>query len=393
MVIVNKRMKKILKTIYRRLKNIERTYEYYEIKKLLAKENFSAVRNEKPDTIKNIVFIIPGMVAHAGGHTSILRLGSKLCDYGYNISYVSYGSQSISEMKKSASLNLEDYKGFFYDSSYIKKISGDVIVATNWRSVYIAKKIPGYKIYFIQDYEPYFYSLGDYYFLAKYTYDMGFHMISLGSWNKSVIEKNSYYNNRKIDVIDFPYEKTEYKNGKRDFSLYKEKKEIKIAVYIKDEEKRLPYISQFLLSNLAEEFKKNGKKLHVLYFGLDPLFKVHYGKNIGKLSKKQLNQLYQNVDFGMVASMTNISLIPYEMIAAGLPIIEFIEGSFSAFFPENSAILTNFNASTLYRRLSDAMINWQQLRDSQINAIKYIQQYSWDKTVKQFADILENIRQ
>ena len=58
MVIVNKRMKKILKTIYRRLKNIERTYEYYEIKKLLAKENFSAVRNEKPDTIKNIVFII-----------------------------------------------------------------------------------------------------------------------------------------------------------------------------------------------------------------------------------------------------------------------------------------------------------------------------------------------
>ena len=95
----------------------------------------------------------------------------------------------------------------------------------------------------------------------------------------------------------------------------------------------------------------------------------------------------------MVASMTNISLIPYEMIAAGLPIIEFIEGSFSAFFPENSAILTNFNASTLYRRLSDAMINWQQLRDSQINAIKYIQQYSWDKTVKQFADILENIRQ
>ena len=128
-------MKKLIKAIYRKLKNIEKSYEYYEIKKLLAYEDFSVVKNKKPDEIKNILFVIPGMVAHAGGHTSILRLGTKLSGYGYHISYVSYGSQSISEMKKCASLNLEDYKGKFYDNSYMYKISADIVVATNWRSV------------------------------------------------------------------------------------------------------------------------------------------------------------------------------------------------------------------------------------------------------------------
>ncbi len=384
-------MKKLIKAIYRKLKNIEKSYEYYEIKKLLAYEDFSVVKNKKPDEIKNILFVIPGMVAHAGGHTSILRLGTKLSGYGYHISYVSYGSQSISEMKKCASLNLEDYKGKFYDNSYMYKISADIVVATNWRSVYIAKKIPGYKMYFIQDYEPYFYNYGDYYFLAKHTYCMGFHMVSLGRWNKNVIEKSTEYKDRRIDIVDFPYEKSEYRAVKRDFSLYKDKKEIKIAVYIKEEEKRLPYINQFLLSNLAETFKKNGKKLEVIYFGIDPSFHLYAGRNVGKLSKKQLYQLYQRVDFGMVASMTNISLIPYEMIGAGLPVIEFIEGSFSSFFPNGSAILTDFNAEALYKKISDAMVNWEQLRDSQIKAMRYIQQFSWDNTASQFVEILENI--
>ena len=216
-------------------------------------------------------------------------------------------------------------------------------------------------------------------------------MISLGGWNKAMVEKNIDNSNMKMDVVDFPYEKDEYKVVKRDFSLYKDKKEIKIAVYLKNEEKRLPYISQFLLSNLAKEFKKDGKKLRILYFGLDESFKVHAGKNLGKLSKKHLYQLYQKVDFGMVASMTNISLIPYEMIATGLPVIEFAEGSFSSFFPDGSAILTDFNSSTLYKKISNVMTNWEQLRDSQIKAMNYIQQFSWDNTVSQFVDILKNI--
>ena len=40
-----------------------------------------------------------------------------------------------------------------------------------------------------------------------------------------------------------------------------------------------------------------------------------------KVIKKQLHELYCECDFGMVASLTNISLVPYEMIAAGLSLL------------------------------------------------------------------------
>jgi glycosyltransferase involved in cell wall biosynthesis len=51
------------------------------------------------------------------------------------------------------------------------------------------------------------------------------------------------------------------------------------------------------------------------------------------LSKKQLLSLYRKADFGMVASMSNVSLVPYEMLATGLPLIEFEDGTFPYFLP------------------------------------------------------------
>ncbi len=58
-----------------------------------------------------------------------------------------------------------------------------------------------------------------------------------------------------------------------------------------------------------------------------------FGNNLGKLNKEEMKSLYEKSDFGIVASMTNISLVPYEMLAMGLPIVEFKDGSFPFFFP------------------------------------------------------------
>ena len=56
-----------------------------------------------------------------------------------------------------------------------------------WDSSYIVKKLPGYKMYFVQDYEPYFYPYGEKYILAKKSYELGLHMVTLGPWiNKKI---------------------------------------------------------------------------------------------------------------------------------------------------------------------------------------------------------------
>ena len=52
----------------------------------------------------------------------------------------------------------------------------------------------------------------------------------------------------------------------------------------------------------------------------------------------------------MVASLTNISLVPYEMIAAGLPVIEFKDGTFEYFFSKETAISVSYTHPDVYKR-------------------------------------------
>src|SRR5699024_7301132 len=122
---------------------------------------------------------------------------------------------------------------------------------------------------------------------------------------------------------------------------------------VKSEEKRAPFIIQSILGKLKIEFENKNIKLEVYYFGEDKNLSLKNGTNLGKLNKDQLFELYKKCDFGVVASLTNISLVPYEMIASNLPIIEFEEGTFKFFFEEDSSILTSFD----YMELSDKLYN------------------------------------
>ena len=69
-------------------------------------------------------------------------------------------------MKKNAEINLANYKGSILGDD-ITKVKSDVVIATSWESVYYSRKISGYKMYFIQDYEPYFNLYGESYIMAQ----------------------------------------------------------------------------------------------------------------------------------------------------------------------------------------------------------------------------------
>ena len=68
-------MIKYLKKInYLRKQNLYKNY----INSILDVVDFTPIVNEMPDKVKTITFVIPGMPAYSGGHTSKLRLGSEL---------------------------------------------------------------------------------------------------------------------------------------------------------------------------------------------------------------------------------------------------------------------------------------------------------------------------
>lgn len=378
------------------LNNIKRTIiqskNQKELETILANEDFIPVNNNFPKKINRVIFYLRRMLPHSGGYTSILRLGTELEKNGFNVYYAILSSkQNQEDAMKCAAINLKNYQGKIIKADSISSNENDIIIATYWKTVFQIKSLKGYKTYFVQDFEPYFTVFGEEYLLTLKTYELGFHMISLGGWNKSMIEKNAYING-KLDIIDFPFEPSEYVLKKRDYQQYKNKKNFTIAAFIKTDQKRIPNVIQSMLVNLEKEFLKNGYALKVKYFGVDKKMKLKNGENLGMLNKEELANLYEEADFGICGSMTNVSLVPYEMLAKGLPLIEFEEGTYQFFFPDKTAIITNFSYVNLYSKLIHAINNPDILELYQKNALEFLKNLSWEKTGKQFVKILEGCK-
>lgn len=370
------------------LHSIQAKIDKQQVNERLSHYTTDVIKNKKPERTKKITFVIERMAKYSGGQTSILRLGTELAKLGYEVGYIVYKKQSQKEMIECATANLSYYQGEMYTNHFLDKLCSDIVIASSWDTVSFAKSMKGYKMYFLQDYEPYFFPFGELFLMAKKTYEQGLHMVSLGPWNKEMVEKNCQVLSS-VDVVEFPYESKEYPLCKRNYKEYSKKSKITIAIYLKYYGKRLPCITQYLLSEVKKEFQKDGIELDLKYFGEDKSFKCAGGENLGMLSKKQLFELYKGADFGLVASMSNISLVPYEMLATGLPLIEFEDGTFPYFFPEESAILISLNPKDLYMKLKKAMKNPEELERMQKNSRNKLKELSWKKTAEQFSDIIE----
>ena len=343
--------------------------------------------NKKLHKAETVLFLVTRMVRFHGGQTSVLRLGTQLAKQGFQVGYAVYKAQSREEMAYCAGSNLKEYQGRLYTRDELNGLDPDIVIATSWDTVSFVKKLPGYKMYFVQDYEPYFYAFGELFLLAKKTYEQGLHMVSLGGWNKEMIERECRICSP-VDVVDFPCEKKEYPAGKRDYAAYTGKKKLIFAVYLKYYGKRLPCVIPYLLTGLRRELEQDGIELDVRYFGEAKNFKGRGGQNLGMLNRQQLYALYREADFGMVASMSNISLVPYEMLASGLPLIEFEDGTFSYFFPEHCAILTSLSSRDLYRKIKEALAKPDILKEQCERAARHLETVSWEKTGAQFADVI-----
>lgn len=360
------------------LKIITEVKEYYCKKQRL----------EEKDQYK-IAFIINGINDFSGGNTSILRLGTYLNQLGHDIHYITYDGSKKNQMEKSAACNLPGYEGKILEKSSLYNKKFDIGIATFWLSCYALLTCQDnfdYKMYFIQDFEPYFYPVGDVYLLALNTYNFGFHMVSLGEWNKKKIEP---LNSQQVDFINFPVEKEQYSLKIREVKI---NKEVRIALYIKLDGRRAPFILTQQIIYLHKKLIEKGHDLKVYAYGLSKLVNLPFIINLGRLKKDELVKLYENCHFGLVASMTNISLVNYEMILSGLPVIDFKDGSAPTFFTEEEMIFLDLNLVDLYEKITYYMDHQDELNNILCNAQTKIinNNLSWENSAKQFNNLILN---
>ena len=248
----------------------------------------------------------------SGGHTTTFRLISYLEARG-NVCrvylYDVYGGdarfheQHIRSMFPALRAEILDVEAGLSDAH--------TTVATSWPTAYpvFNARVRGDRTYLVQDFEPWFYPRSSSSALSEATYRMGFHAVTAGRW---LSMKLSAEYGMDADPFEFGCDTERYHltgAGPRDG----------IVFYARPGAPRRAFeIGMMALELFAAEHPDTRIHLYGKHLGSVPFPAVDHGL----LTPDQLNDVYNRCYAGLSLSMTNVSLVPHEMLAAGcLPVV------------------------------------------------------------------------
>lgn len=291
-----------------------------------AREALAAYGIEQPAPVRakakgalKIGWIVPGLIIGGGGHRNILRAAYHLEKFGHDVRlYFSDTNMSEGELRKAVR------KHFYPFDGPVRRFAGradgeDVLMATHWSTVSLAESVGstvGEIMYFVQDFEPAFYPMGSEYILAENTYRKGLYAVTSGPWCAHMLKRDY---GMEADSFRFPVDKEIY-NAAAGTGTTRAKR---ILYFAKPEMPR----RCFLIGTMAlHEFHRIKPDYEILFFGSGSAkdhpqnYPVTYLDIVPTL--QDLARLYATSAAGLVFSTTNPSLVPYEMMACGLPVVD-----------------------------------------------------------------------
>jgi len=247
----------------------------------------------------------------SGGHTTTYRIIEHLQGRGY-LNRIYFYDPFGGDHKYYANLARKHYGiSCEIDNARTGMADAHAVVATDWPSAYAVfnARSAGKRFYFIQDYEPYFYPVGANSQLAENTYRMGFHAITAGRW---LAEKLSREFGITADYFRFGCDTARYRRDPAS-------ERTGVAFYARSGTPRRAVELGLLALELFAQRQPN-VELHL--FG-QRLSKLPYSFiNHGLVTPARLNEIYNRCRAGLSLSLTNVSLVPYEMLACGcIPIV------------------------------------------------------------------------
>ena len=334
-----------------------------------------------------INWIMPDFVQGSGGHMTIFRMASHLQRLGHrSVFWITGGS---AHRDPGAYIDIH----FFplqcpvhaLTPDNLDEVTGDVVFATQCWTAYYVRGIRNVwrKCYFVQDYEPYFYPLGTDYHYARRTYHFGFQMIVAGWWLQEMLRRES---NAPSHVFNLAYDPKYYQPAQKS----RADGPLRIAFYARaSTERRMVVLGLQALALLG----KTRRDFVVHFFGEEPQWKTLGYAHIdaGVLTEAELGDLYRSSDLGMVFSATNHSLIPVEMMACGLPVMELAGENNALIYPPGSIALAEpdeQSVANLLGRLLDSAAERAALRAS---GLAYAATLSWEASAKKVTSALLDI--
>jgi len=339
------------------------------------------VRRFNPRAL-DLHWIVPSFSRGAGGHMTIFRMVRFLETFGHRQTIWLQNAQGQHKGPAAAHRAICDWYQplgrnvnvrFLPDD--VRAIGGDAVIATDCWTVYPAVNASNVqeRFYFIQDHEAEFHPAGELQLVARATYGMGLAGLCAGPWLQQKAEQYGMWARAWPLCADretyFPVER-----GARVGPP-------KIAFYAR------PYTPRRAVNlGLAalELLHRQGFEFEAHLFGEDGLkeeFAFPHVKH-GILSPEGLAELYRSCDIGVVFSTTNYSLVPLEMMACGLPVVELDGESTRAVFSGGEALLAPPTpagiAESIRRLASDEALR----RDQSRRAAAFLEGLDWEKSAR-----------
>lgn len=327
-----------------------------------------------------IGWILSPISAGSGGQNTITRFARFLQNQGHDITIYIYEGIMPQAASTAQKILSESFK-FTVNVKSIKDYEeSDALVATGWETAYptFNLKTKAHKFYFVQDFEPYFYGLGSKAVLAENTYKFGFYGITAGRW---LTHRVSTEYGMGADYFDFGVDLDIYKPTG---ALSKMKK---ICFYARPVTER----RAFELGVIAlEVFHKKHPEYEIEFFGWDTSgYNIPFPyTNRGILSHQELAQLYKESVACLVLSLTNVSLLPFELLAAGcIPVMNNGENNTMVLGKNDFITYTGTSPTELAKGLEDVcMARGIDTKAQQASAS--VNDKPWDDSYKKVERIL-----
>jgi hypothetical protein len=257
--------------------------------------------------------------------------------------------------------------------------TADALFATSWQTAYTvySSKLKAKKFYFVQDFEPYFYPVGSMSILAENTYKLGLRGITAGGW----LEKKLHTDyGMTTSSFSFGSDSNIYS-----FSNNSERKEI--VFYARPTTERRAFELGILTLDL---FHKQHPEYTINFIGWDVSeFNIPFPhNNLGILSPQELNALYNRCTASLVMSLTNMSLLPLELLSSGcIPVVN--DGDNNRLVSNNRYIAYSNNDPLSLANTLSQVVTRKDIQSYSKEASKSVAECSWDDAGAQFVQTVQ----
>ena len=275
--------------------------------------------------------VVPQFRRGSGGHSTIAHLARGLEARGHAVSVFVQDDEGRLEGEDVGAL----WRRFFgplegpVHAGFGAWEDVDVAVATGWQTVPRVLRLPGAgaRAYLVQDHEPEFFATSAERLWAEWTYRQGLHAICASPWLARVV-RETY--GATASAFDLGVDHDRYA------PLPIGRSETTVLVYARAVTARRA-VPLALLA--MEELHARRPDVEIALFGEAREVRTPFPhRALGVLEPDALAQAYNGATVGLCLSLTNPSLVPTEMLACGLPVVDVRSRSMLETFGEDGPV-------------------------------------------------------